>query len=280
MNAYITVRIASDRRGWNQTEESESASTRRIADLRTFYGKCAYQNVEQLTFQSVINIHTNNPPIPHINRKSMNWPKLAANQSDISYTGASELCPRMVGMTAFVVSYIFSILVSLRVPLVWQPGQNVCHYQRFPRGSGVPRGGSTPPPPKFRRPSKIVPNSIRLWKMLKMAEFRTPTPQDVRKKGSKILKLPPVRSWFTLAMTNKLVVIINSLKVPKIRKILLYEMKFLVPNYSCLQNPWLGGYHPQIPVLSVLNWICWTSLPPPPPPRTKFLGMPLPTGYQ
>ena len=35
-------------------------------------------------------------------------------------------------------------------------------------------------------------------------------------------------------------------------------MKFLVPNYSCLQNPWLGGYHPQIPVLSVLNWICWT----------------------
>ena len=38
-------------------------------------------------------------------------------------------------------------------------------------------------------------------------------------------------------MTNKLVVIMNSLKVPKIKKILLYEMKFLVPNYSCLQNP-------------------------------------------
>ena len=29
-------------------------------------------------------------------------------------------------------------------------------------------------------------------------------------------------------------------------------MKFLVPNYSCLQNPWLGGYRLQIPVLSVL----------------------------
>ena len=26
-------------------------------------------------------------------------------------------------------------------------------------------------------------------------------------------------------------------------------MKFLVRNYSCLQNPWLGGYRPQIPVL-------------------------------
>ena len=66
-------------------------------------------------------------------------------------------------------------------------------------------------------------------------------------------------------MTNKLVVIINSLKVPKIKKILLHEIKFLVPHYSCLQNPWLGGYHPQIPVLSVLNWICWT----PPPSREQ-----------
>ena len=36
---------------------------------------------------------------------------------------------------------------------------------------------------------------------------------------------------------DKFVVIINSLKVPKIKKILLNEMKFLVPNYSCLQNP-------------------------------------------
>ena len=46
-------------------------------------------------------------------------------------------------------------------------------------------------------------------------------------------------------MTNKLVAIINSLKVLKVKKILLYEMKFLVPNYSCLQNPWLGGTTPR-----------------------------------
>ena len=39
-------------------------------------------------------------------------------------------------------------------------------------------------------------------------------------------------------------------------------MTFLIPNYSCLQNPWLGGYDPQIPFLSVLNWICWTPHPP------------------
>jgi hypothetical protein len=28
----------------------------------------------------------------------------------------------------------------------------------------------------------------------------------------------------------------NFVKVPKIKKILLHEMKFLVPNYSCLQK--------------------------------------------
>ena len=138
------------------------------------------------------------------------------------------------------------------------------------RTEGWVWGVEPPPLPKSRRPSKIVPNSIRLWKLLKIAEFRTPTPQDVRKKGSKILKLPSVRSCFILAMTDKLVFIINSLKVPKIKKILLYEMKFLVPNYSCLQNPWLGGYRPQIPFLSVLNWIC--LLNPPPLPRNKIPG--------
>ena len=74
-------------------------------------------------------------------------------------------------------------------------------------------------------------------------------------------------------MTSKLVVIINSLKVPKIKKILLYEMKFLVQNYSCLQNPWQGGYRPQIPVLSVL---CPQLNLLNPHPRTKFLGTPLP----
>jgi len=30
-------------------------------------------------------------------------------------------------------------------------------------------------------------------------------------------------------------------------------MKFLVPNYSCLQNPWLGGYRPQILFLCPLS---------------------------
>jgi len=72
-------------------------------------------------------------------------------------------------------------------------------------------------------------------------------------------------------MTNKLVVITNSLKVPKIKNILLYEMKFLVPNYSCLQNPWLGGYRPQISVLSVLCTQLKFLNPPPPPPQNSLV---------
>ena len=51
--------------------------------------------------------------------------------------------------------------------------------------------GTQPPTPKFWRPSKIVPNSARLWKLLKITESRTPTPHVVRKKKvSKIVKLP------------------------------------------------------------------------------------------
>ena len=82
----------------------------------------------------------------------------------------------------------------------------------------------------------------------------------------------PVRNCFTLAMTNKLVVIINSLKVPKIKKLLLYELKFLVPNYSCLQNPWLGGRGLPPPDPHSLSSTEFVELP---LLWTKFLGTPL-----
>jgi len=60
-------------------------------------------------------------------------------------------------------------------------------------------------------------------------------------------------------MINKLVVVINSLNVKKFKKILLYEMKFLLPNYICLQNTWLGATATRSPfsLSSVFNWICW-----------------------
>jgi len=67
-------------------------------------------------------------------------------------------------------------------------------------------------------------------------------------------------------MTNKLVVIINSLKVPEIKKILQYEMKSLVPNYSCLQNPCLVGYRHRSPFsLSSTEFV-------EPPTRNKIPG--------
>jgi len=119
--------------------------------------------------------------------------------------------------------------------------------------------------PKFRRPSKIVSNSTRWRKLLKIVEFRTSTPQDVSIKGSKILKLPPVRNCFTLAMTIKLVIIINSLKVPKINKILLYEVKFYCAKLQLPPEPLTRG------------------LPPPPDPcslcplsSTEFVETPTP----
>ena len=40
-------------------------------------------------------------------------------------------------------------------------------------------------------------------------------------------------------------------------------MKFLAPYYSCLQNPWLGGYRSQIPVLCPLSSTEFVEPPPP-----------------
>jgi hypothetical protein len=59
-------------------------------------------------------------------------------------------------------------------------------------GAGELRG-STPPPeiPKFWAKSNRIANwAGNTLISLEIAEFRTPAPQDVRKEGSKILKLP------------------------------------------------------------------------------------------
>ena len=59
--------------------------------------------------------------------------------------------------------------------------------------SGVPKGGlgcSNPPPRDSEGPPKSCKTQPDCEICKKIAEFRTPTPQDVRKKGSKILKLP------------------------------------------------------------------------------------------
>jgi hypothetical protein len=52
-------------------------------------------------------------------------------------------------------------------------------------------------------------------------------------------------------------------------------MKFLVPNYSCIQNPWLGGLPTPDP--RSLCHLSSTEFVETPLPRKKFLGTPLVT---
>ena len=56
------------------------------------------------------------------------------------------------------------------------------------RGGGGFLGCSAPPPRNSEGPPKLCQTQPDC-ENLKIAEFRTPTHQDVRKKGSKILKL-------------------------------------------------------------------------------------------
>ena len=98
--------------------------------------------------------------------------------SYISLKKSSNLIPLYrvwtINLKKWVTDDGISLKLILRKPVAYQRGFRVSRH----------------PPPEFWRPSKIVPNSTRLWKLLKIAEFRAPTPQDVRKKGSKFLKLP------------------------------------------------------------------------------------------
>jgi hypothetical protein len=90
---------------------------------------------------------------------------------------------------------------------------------------GVLRGGGLGVSNTLRN-SKALQNRTKLNTVVKTVKnflnLGRQHPQDFRKKGSKILKLPPVRSCFTLAMTNKLVVIINNINL------LLSELFFLI----------------------------------------------------
>jgi len=54
--------------------------------------------------------------------------------------------------------------------------------------------GVATPPLEIRKALQNLAKLNQTEKTVKVAEFRTPTPQDVRIKGSKILKLPPVRN--------------------------------------------------------------------------------------
>jgi hypothetical protein len=74
-------------------------------------------------------------------------------------------------------------------------------------------------------------------------------------------------------MTNKLVVIINSLKVPKIKKLFLYEMKFLTKLQLPAEH--LTRELPPPDPRSLCPLSSTEFFEPSPSPRTKFLGTPL-----
>jgi len=129
--------------------------------------------------------------------------------------------------------HLMLCIEQILVSVVWVLWKSLCSIV-VPRGGGF---GVLNPSPKFWRPSKIMPNSTRFWKLLKIAEFRMPTHQHVWKKGSKILKLPSVHNCFTLAVTNKLVVIIIVLKYQKLRKFYYMKWNYLYQIASAPRTP-------------------------------------------
>ena len=92
---------------------------------------------------------------------------------------------------------------------------------------------SSAPPPTYRKIDKVQPDCkvggkclvfhSNILISLTIAEFRTPTPQDVREKGSKNSETTAGSQLFYINNDKKLVVIINSLKYQKLRKF--YYMK-------------------------------------------------------
>jgi len=150
----------------------------------------------------------------HVTRCSF-WTEERSLGTDLALTFFMWRCSWMFRMVVVLgISSLTEISLSVSVMQHIKQCSDMSGYGRATEmlRRDVPREGGggvwgrlkyLPPPPNFQRPSKIVPNSTRLWKLLKIAEFLTPTPQDFRKKSSKILKLPSVRNYFTLAMTNK-----------------------------------------------------------------------------
>ena len=82
-------------------------------------------------------------------------------------------------------------LISCHIIPLWHPqpvlpNYVLFHWGQWPTGRGGVWGVQTPPPPrKFRRPSKIVPNSTRWWKLLKSLNLGCQHPKMFGKKAVK-----------------------------------------------------------------------------------------------
>jgi len=114
------------------------------------------------------------------------------------------------------------------------------------RGGGGSKTPTTPKIPKaLQNGAKLNPIVKRSLKLLNLGRQH---PKMLGKKGSTILKLPSVRNCFTLAMTNKLVVIINSLKVPKIKKNFTIQNEISCTKLQLPPEPLTRGLPPPDPL--------------------------------
>jgi len=77
------------------------------------------------------------------------------------------------------------VLLNLSSQTLWKEEFFLTPVSGVPRGKEMFGGVNPSPPKKFRRPSKIVPNSTRLWKLLKKLNLGCQHPKAFRKKAVK-----------------------------------------------------------------------------------------------
>ena len=104
-------------------------------------------------------------------------------------TRNKSICDALVSAVMTLVEgrvlHLLRLVTSRAFTLTLRSCKRYCIVLFIDLRSGVPKG-------RFGEVQTPLRNSegTRLWKLLKIAECRTPAPQDVSKKGSKILKLP------------------------------------------------------------------------------------------
>ena len=160
------------------------------------------------------------PQIPMISvESSIAW----ARKTGISISFCSSLCSHAVVIYEIKVSFNTNCLAVAYLVSEFKPNPTSRKFDKIE--------------PDCKLSGKCLVFHSNILISFKIAEFRTPTPQDVRKKSSEILKLPPVHNCFTLTMTNKLVVIINSLKYQKLRKFYYMKWNFLYQIIAASRTP-------------------------------------------
>ena len=135
---------------------------------------------------------------------------------------------------------INATMVTTRAAALPSPWNYVSDATSQWRTVGCGFGGQIPFP-KFRRPSKIVPNSTLLWNVFnKNAEFKAPTPHDDRGEGGLGGQPPPTFPKFR--RPSKIVP--NSTRLWNVFKEI---AEFKTPKPHDDRGGGLGGQPPHLP---------------------------------